>query len=108
MALFYKCSRDGITGIMPEEQHNNMALLEEELVETGEQRYPRPIFTFSDVDREWLTGDMEMMERLLEGHEVVESCFFVPFTHGDGERAREFVTTPNQLEQHFGQSAAAR
>lgn len=107
MALFYKCSRDGITGIMPEEQHNNMALLEEELVETGEQQYPRPIFTFSDIDREWLTGDMEMMERLLEGHEVVESSFFVPFTHGCDERASGFITTPSQLEWYFGQSAAA-
>lgn len=105
MAIFHICTRNGITGVMPDEQHKRMRFLDEELVTTGEQRYPRPIFTFADVKQSWLTGDLAQMKRLLEGHEVVESQFYVPFTRGPkGKGLDEFLTTKDQVLEAFGRT----
>lgn len=57
--------------------------------------YPKPIFTFLRTEADgvypfgsvgWLdfvNGDLELMDLLLEGHEVIKGTFYVPFSNPD-------------------------
>lgn len=94
MAKFYAWSNNGVIAVISETVFELIQDRREkeghtEAVGRGRPQlpYPRPIFTFADLrmmpfKNEWVTGSTNLMNILLEGHQVEHCSFYVPFSNG--------------------------
>lgn len=119
MARFYAWANNGVIAVVSEAVFQEMEhrhRIKQEAREQGREIYlppPRPVFTFSrpySPLSEWLTGTLDDMEVLLEGHEVIRESFYVPFSNGyqwgtEGEslagEERRFRTTLREAMDAF-------
>lgn len=93
MAKFYKRTNNGVVGLCTEYIYRKIEERRELRAECKQHGLPQPelppvtpIFTFGDVNhrsfRPFLTGSTLDMHELLEGHEVEDGWFWVPFSNG--------------------------
>lgn len=105
MATLYMSKQAGVVGIMAEAQYNEFRSLDEELVATGGQDWPTPIFTFADEGHpefESMTGSLERMEALVRGHKVIKAWFAVPFANDKTQSGSNYRTSRKQIDDVFG------
>ncbi|HET9850397.1 MAG TPA: hypothetical protein VFP35_02100 [Candidatus Saccharimonadales bacterium] len=127
MAIFYRCTNNGTTAVVPENvyeqiqaQHDWWMRVQRETggrepIESPE--YPKPIFTFVRREhlgpdlhlRNYVTASLELMDTLLQGHVVFSGEFYVPFSNSielndhdpRAEGERTFRTTLEQAIKAF-------
>ena len=120
---FYMCENNGITAVVTGpvyeriRDHIGSRNQAERDGKTFNEPYPTPIFTFGDIDklRPVLTGTLDDMKELLEGHEVLDRGFYVPFSNYGGSLSAllnqvltkdlteiRFVTTLKEAMEAFG------
>lgn len=114
--VLYRCDNQGVTAIAPSAVYDLIPQGQpgERLIfETPPIDYPTPIFTFvpdpGKRDRwKYLTGTLAEMDRLIEGFEVRQGSFYVPFSNGfesvigvTNRIERRFLTTLTDLLEHF-------
>jgi len=120
MAKFFTCSNNSVTAVMTEKDYLKLQERYDLLRECERGRLPRPelppvtpVFTFSDPDHpsfRFMTGSVETMRWLLEGHEVVHGGIWVPFSNGYewdrdptvAQHELEFCTSLDQAIEAFG------
>ncbi|MBP9732633.1 MAG: hypothetical protein KBD29_04205 [Candidatus Magasanikbacteria bacterium] len=111
MATFYIGQNNSVTAVVTEKTYQELEqrrelikACEEEGRGTPNLPPVRPIFTFADGahHRGFVTGTNATMRLLLAGHQVVNNGLWVPFSNGDHERCREFITTMEEAIQVFG------
>lgn len=114
---FLTCYNNGTTAVVLEDDLKKLGVTEN-LLSLGPKRSGIKVFTFCSARRmqedpharRIFTGDMDFMHRLLQGHRVSESYFYVPFSngaergvHGTAEldRELEWCTTAQDVVDTF-------
>lgn len=108
--LFYTDSNNGVVAVMPAKAYDEMVsrhLLANECERKGLPR-PQllpvgPIFTFTRKDHSCFplcTGSLELMERLLKGHEVNRfGGIWVPFSNGMSIAVKDELDQMTSLDE---------
>lgn len=95
MATFYKCINNGVIALVRGEVYEQMERWKEFIAQmpadTPPQFYPPcpgPTFTFvpngrfaKTSARSFVTGDFDLLDKLIKGHSVHERQFYVPFSN---------------------------
>lgn len=122
MAKFFKARNNGVIALMTEETYEKMNRRMSVVEEAQAKGIAMPllppalpIFTFARPGHpsiKHMTGTLGIMSRLLEGHEVIDSSFWVPFSNGiehgglalnseEQEFELGFMTTMDQVVEAF-------
>lgn len=113
LRTFCTSSNNAVTAVVTKEVYKKLEERKELLTECKKRGLPIPqlpsivpIFTFSDPQHPsfiFLTGSLEIMAKLLEGHNVIDRDFWVPFSNRTEWHYRDDPKTA-EYEWRFGTS----